>query len=327
MGDGTKENPYTREDVLRLIKENGGKAEGLDLSGKTFEQGINLSGLDLKKVILNRTFFPTKLQVSGFRAIEQPAQFVGTNLMQAELKKADLALAQLQGANLMAAELQEAHLLAVNLQGALLRMAQLQDAYLGKAQLQSTELYKTKLEGASLNGARFSVDTELEDADWGNYILGEEKGGLFDWATASYRQLKIWYTNAGIYDVAGKFFYREMEAKRKAQSWKKNPHLKIWNWAMRLLCGYGEKPERVVISAAAIILVAAFVYFFAGLLFEWSAFWSSLYFSAVSFTALGYGSWVSTSSDWIRGLGAAESFLGVFMMALFLVSFIRKMTR
>jgi len=30
MGDGTKENPYTREDVLRLIEENGGTAKGLD---------------------------------------------------------------------------------------------------------------------------------------------------------------------------------------------------------------------------------------------------------------------------------------------------------
>jgi len=29
MGDGTRENPYTREDVLRLIQENGGEAEGI----------------------------------------------------------------------------------------------------------------------------------------------------------------------------------------------------------------------------------------------------------------------------------------------------------
>ncbi len=31
MGDGTKEKPSTREDVLRLIQENGGKAEDLEL--------------------------------------------------------------------------------------------------------------------------------------------------------------------------------------------------------------------------------------------------------------------------------------------------------
>ncbi len=44
MGDGTIENPYTREDVLKLIEENNGKTGGLNLSGKTFESGINLKG-------------------------------------------------------------------------------------------------------------------------------------------------------------------------------------------------------------------------------------------------------------------------------------------
>jgi len=33
MGDGTQENPFTREDVLKKIEENGGTAKGLDLSG------------------------------------------------------------------------------------------------------------------------------------------------------------------------------------------------------------------------------------------------------------------------------------------------------
>ena len=36
MGDGTEQNPLTREDVLRLIEENVGKAIGLDLSEKVF---------------------------------------------------------------------------------------------------------------------------------------------------------------------------------------------------------------------------------------------------------------------------------------------------
>ncbi len=36
MGDGTKEKPYTREDVLKLIKENESTAYGLDLSEKSF---------------------------------------------------------------------------------------------------------------------------------------------------------------------------------------------------------------------------------------------------------------------------------------------------
>ncbi len=54
MGDGTKENPYIREDVLRLIKENGGKAEGLDLSERKFVETIDLSGLDLSGIKLRK---------------------------------------------------------------------------------------------------------------------------------------------------------------------------------------------------------------------------------------------------------------------------------
>ncbi|MFC1974744.1 hypothetical protein ACFLVA_01885 [Chloroflexota bacterium] len=61
MGDGTKENPYTREDVLRLIEENGGKAVGLDLSRKVFEEGIDLRGLNknhLQGITLDNARFP-----------------------------------------------------------------------------------------------------------------------------------------------------------------------------------------------------------------------------------------------------------------------------
>ena len=54
----------------------------------------------------------------------------------------------------------------------------------------------------------------------------------------------------------------------------------------------------------------------------------SLYFSVISFTALGYGSWVNIRPEgWVQALGATESFIGVFMMALLLVTFVRKWTR
>ncbi|KPK21624.1 MAG: hypothetical protein AMJ76_02205, partial [Dehalococcoidia bacterium SM23_28_1] len=57
-------------------------------------------------------------------------------------------------------------------------------------------------------------------------------------------------------------------------------------------------------------------------------FLDSLYYSAVSFPALGYGHWAPEPQGWAgRFLGAGESFIGVFMMALFLVTFTRKMTR
>ena len=128
-----------------------------------------------------------------------------------------------------------------------------------------------------------------------------------------------------MYDTAGRFFYREMEIKRKAQSWKR-PHVKLWSWLIKLLCGYGEKPERVTISAAVVVLGSALIYFAIGTLTP-NTFLNSLYYSAVSFTALGYGSWAPQPTGWVKGLGALEAFIGVFMMALFLITFTRKMTR
>ena len=95
---------------------------------------------------------------------------------------------------------------------------------------------------------------------------------------------------------------------------------------MRILCGYGEKPERVVISAAVVVFGLALIYLAIGTLMP-NTFLNSLYYSAISFTALGYGSWAPKPFGWVKGLGAFEAFLGVFMMALFLVTFTRKMTR
>ena len=264
MGDGTRENPYTREDVRRLIKEHGDKGDGLNLSEKYFEAGIDLRGFDLKGIILH--------------------------------------LAHLEEANL--------------------EFAHLEEAILGHAHLERADLFNAQLEGAYLWGAEFSPETSLQGADWGNFILKEERSLRFGMAANTYRRLKIWHTNAGIYNIAGKFFYREMEAKRKAQNWKKKPHLKLWDWVMRLLCGYGEKPERVVVSALVIIFGLAIAYRFGGLSLPYS-----IYYSFVSFTALGYGSWVPVPTDWVKGLGVAEAVIGVFMMALFLVTFTKKTTR
>ncbi len=274
MGDGTKGNPLTSEDVLRLIEENVGTAEGRDLSGKVFEKGIDLSGFNLSGIVFDRA------QLGN-------AHLEKAYLLNAHLKKADLVGAHLEGA----------------------------------------DLYGAHLEGAVLYSIRISSTTRLEDVDWGNYILGEEKKGWFEFAADTYRKLKQWYTTAGMYDVAGKFFFREMTARRKQMAWRPNPIHRAWSKFLSLICGYGERPLRVIAWAASVVSGLALIYFLIGSVWEWSAFWNSLYFGAVSFTALGYGSWVKEAAGWVKWLGAFESFIGVFSIALFLVTFTRKMTR
>ncbi len=337
MGDGTKENPYTREDVLRLIEENGGTAKGLDLSAKTFKDGINLRGLNLEGIIL-------KGAILWDIELEDPERDdLTVGLEGAHLEGASLMSAHLEEAHIFGSHLEGADLFNANLEGALLTGAHLEESNLTVAHLEGAKMRGAHLEGALLPGVRLSSATLLQDVDWGNYILREEKEGeaergeesrvWFNIAADTYRRLKMWYTNAGVYDIAAKFYYREMEAKRKAQSWKSEPISKLWLWVIKLLCGYGEKPWRVVVWGISVLFGSALLYFFlrgvAPHTLTLQAFLASLYYSAVSFTALGYGPWFNASSvrSWAQGVGAAEAIIGVFTIALFLVTFVKKMTR
>lgn len=290
-----KEKPLTREDVLRLIKENGGKAVGLDLSGKEFESGIDLSKLNLSGIILE-----------------------GAILTAAHLEGADLTFAHLEGANLETANLEEAYLAWASLDGANLAGASLRWAWLDR----------TSLRGAYLIGVEFSLDTKWGNIDWGNYILGEEAEGFFGLAEDTYRRLKVWHTQSGYHDTAANFYYREKEASRKALKWCSMSSFRhrLALQASYLVFGHGEDWKRVLYSIAVVILGLAVAYYFWGS-FDASSFWDTLYYSAASFTALGYGKWAPQPTGWAKGMGAAEAIIGVFMMALLLVTFVRKWTR
>lgn len=255
--------PLTREDVLSLIEKNGGKAEGLDLSGQTFVEAIDLSDLDLRGIILKDARFPTHFE--GGQLVG--AKFDGSELNGADLRSIDLRYAQFRMLNnqptyLQGADLRGSYLLNTNFQGADLRGAKFgalakageyQAAMLNDTDLRGAKLsladFKgcyfdgAKLEGAFIRGADI-FDAHLEEADWGNCVIGEEKGGDFSSAIYYYRRLKTWYTNAGMSDIAAEFFYREMEAKRKALEWQlwPPPLSSIRHTLYGLLCGYGERP-------------------------------------------------------------------------------------
>jgi hypothetical protein len=181
--------------------------------------------------------------------------------------------------------------------------------------------------------------TNFEGANWGDYMLAAERIDL-DQAASVYRALKRPHTEAGMYDIAGEFFYREMEA-RHHLAWHRVPY---WRWwlqrrprpsrllgaltlsALRFLYGYGERPSRLIWWATGIIFGLAFVHWRIGTVA--GGFLEALYYSVVSFTALGYGAWAPEPQGWAgRFLGVGEALMGVFMMALFLVTFTRKMTR
>jgi len=295
----------TYDDVERLIDEHGG-AEGLDLRQANLEKA-DLSHLDLRGAALGS------------------ANLHAADLRSANLQEANLHQVNLHGAFLLEADLQAADLSNASLQGADLTRTDLQRADLSNANLDESDLFQADLRRAYLAGASLR-GTILENANWGDYVLGDEIDGGFRWAASAYRALKQRHTEAGIYDVAGEFHYREMEARRKL-AWQGHrlPYA-LAMYALRFLYGYGERPERVIGWAAAVVFGLALVHWAFSTVA--GGFLEALYYSAVSFPALGYGEWAPEPQGWAgRFLGAGESFLGVFMMALFLVTFTRKMTR
>jgi len=107
-----------------------------------------------------------------------------------------------------------------------------------------------------------------------------------------------------------------------------------------LFCGYGEAPLRIVGISMLLILVCAILYTFTGLNYQgeffiyssnqslsenFSFFLSSLYYSVVTFTTLGYGDFTPVGIS--RAIAAIEAFTGSFTIALFVVVFVKKMTR
>lgn len=106
----------------------------------------------------------------------------------------------------------------------------------------------------------------------------------------------------------------------------------LWHVALEALCGYGERVGRVLVAAALVMIGMALVYLRLGQLTEQdgtivTSFWHALYFSACSFSSIGYAAFAPNAHGLAKWLGVAESFTGNFLLALFLVTFTRKLTR
>lgn len=166
-----------------------------------------------------------------------------------------------------------------------------------------------------------------------------------------YRLAKQAAQQRGDYRRAGEYHYAEqcaVESGRrracrwrpcKRDFWRRRNTRKIVSSILELLFvrglfGYGEMPHRALI--VGLLVVALWSLFFwtgAGIIPGGSAytnydpsFCKCVYFSAVTFTTLGYGDF-EPKPGFFRFLAGAEAFLGAALMALFIVGLARKYTR
>ena len=275
----------------------------------------------------------------------------GTSLVGFSLKRADLTELNLVNHNSkMGYDLSHADLYHAKLSGAHLFHLDLHGASLMKADLSNANLHCANLEDCNLLGVKLT-NARIENVTWGEQILQEKNADkacregnreemldCLEQAEEIYRNLRKAAENQGLFEISGHFFYKEM-VMRRYQLPRFSFH-RIISKTVDWFCGYGERPLNVVLFSLLLIGVSAILYFFLGiensqqviqlsfsasLYTNFISFLECLYFSVVTFTTLGYGDIVPIGAA--RPIAALEAFTGNFTIALFVVVFVKKMTR
>ena len=100
----------------------------------------------------------------------------------------------------------------------------------------------------------------------------------------------------------------------------------------KLLFGYGERPVRVLITSALIILVCGLVFSQDSALYydgkaQPGSWVQGIYFSTITFTTLGYGDLYPAQDSLYRVVAMAEAVSGALLIALFVVCLAKRFSR
>lgn len=216
-----------------------------------------------------------------------------------------------------------------------------------KVNFENANLHFANLENCNLLGCNFK-DAKLENIIWGKEIIQEKKArssknfseklDYYQQAEEIYRNLRRTTEADGLFETAGLFFQKEMKMRRMQM-----PLFSLKRFISKVVevtCGYGERPLRIIFISFFVILFFSLLYFFAGINYSgniisfsssnsvidnFQVFLNSLYFSVVTFTTLGYGD--ITPVGVTKFFVSIEALLGGFILALFVVVFVKKMTR
>lgn len=284
-------------DALQTFVRSGGVTQGLQLSR------ADLSGVNLVNAGQQHGF-----DMSGsdlYRANLTNAHMFNLNLMGGSLMKADLT-----GANLHCALLEDCNLLGIN-------------------------WHDAKIENICTGDAIWQERQGLIAEAGGDKAMAID---FYQQAEEVYRDLRKASETAGIFELSGFCIQRELTVRRFQKPMFSSRRLV--SKLVDLFCGYGEEPHRVVLVSLFIIFSCALIYLFTGLSFSgeihqlridngWEQnlryFADCIYYSVVTFTTLGYGDFTPVGLS--RLIAAIEAFAGSFTMALFVVVFVKKMTR
>ncbi|MCK5893859.1 MAG: pentapeptide repeat-containing protein [Endozoicomonadaceae bacterium] len=270
-------------------------------------------------------------------------QLKSANLQNICLVSADRSKGyDLTDADLYHADLRDSHLFNINLQGASLLKADARRANLNCANMKNANLLGLRLDEA-----------KIEHIKWGNVVRQAAEGKRLRNADAGREEEICWLNQEaedvsrnirrqcdmhGLQEESGDFFQKEMLYRR--YQLPLYSRRRFVSKMVDLLCGYGERPIRAMVFSAVMVAFCALLYSIIGvsaggeiIQVRWELDWMTnlgnlmkcLYFSIVTFTTLGYGD--ISPVGYGRAVAALEAYLGTFVLALYVVIFVKKMTR
>lgn len=273
--------------------------------------------------------------------ITQGVQLKYADLSGINLVKKDSQLGyDFSGASFYRTNLSHSHLFNIKLDNASLMKANLTDANLHCAQLTQANLLGIKLANTKIDnielGASLIQETQAREITSENEAA--KRQDLYQQSEEIYRDIRKAAEHQGLFELTSNCIYKELTMRRMQMPPLSKP--RIISKMVDLFCGYGEKPFNVIIFSFVFILSCALAYFIFGiqqgmhvvqLNLEQSLtqnihhFLTVLYYSVVTFTTLGYDN--ITPIGFSRLIVAIQAFSGSFIMALFVLVFVKKMTR
>ena len=107
----------------------------------------------------------------------------------------------------------------------------------------------------------------------------------------------------------------------------------VWKWWL----GYGERPLRVLTVIGLILVATWLLYWLAGTfvldaprhsyITGCPSYQDALYYSLISFSALGYGSWAIEPTGWAKWVGAVQPFFGIISAVALSINLTQRMGR
>jgi len=225
-------------------------------------------------------------------------------------------------------------------------MATLSNANFKKANLSYGWINQANVKETIFEGCNF-IDLDFEDSNYFETArLNKIDESEYSEANKVYLELEKYFNEKLRPDRAAKYYFyrKELLTRHCLENWKKDKSdirqllAFIYHRAIGFICGYFERPKRVLRAWIITIMFSSILYFI-----FWGGFkyitnynipkilnlgFNSFYFSCVTFTTLGFGDlYPDPNIPLMKLVAMIEAGLGAFLMALFVVTLSRKMTK